>query len=90
MTDEYTEMWSGRDAETYARDLFLGKRRLDLDDDKISWILNHIDCSVSQIQGNESVESVVLYSYPVNGHDNEVVEKLGKAIGNLQAQDDMY
>jgi hypothetical protein len=51
------------------------------------WILNHIDCFLSQSRGNESVEEV--YFYPCNishGHDDyEVWDKVGQAIRNLQA-----
>ena len=89
MGDDITEMWRRRDFQRCSRDLFLGsKLRLDFDDDTISWVLkhsNHIDCFVSQSEGNESIEEVVLYPYSVNGHDYEVLDKVGQSIGNLQA-----
>jgi hypothetical protein len=58
---------------------------LHLDDNSIPWILNHIDFFVSQTRGSESVEEVHLYPYAFNGHVDEVWDKLGQAVGNLQA-----
>jgi hypothetical protein len=83
-TTETLQLQNRRDDEEYAREL-LCEQDLNLDKDTIPWILNHIDCFVSQSEGNESIEEVVLYPYSVNGHDYEVLEKVGKAIGNLQA-----
>jgi hypothetical protein len=56
-----------------------------LDDDTVPWILNHIDCFVSQSQGNESVENVRFFPYAVYGRDDGGWDKVGQAIGNLKA-----
>jgi hypothetical protein len=61
-----------------------------LDKDSISWILSHIDCFVSQSRGNESVERVSLYPYSVDGRNNAVWDKVGQAIGNLQALERLH
>jgi hypothetical protein len=47
----------------------------------MTWILNHIDCFVSQSRGNAVV---VFYPFAVDGQDDEVWDKVGEAIGNLQ------
>jgi hypothetical protein len=66
-------------------DVLLVEEELHLDEDSINWISNHIDCFVSQCQGNESVEEVHLCrNAPFNGHDGgDVCDKIGEAIGNL-------
>jgi hypothetical protein len=68
----------------------LSGQDLDLDDDTTSWISNHIDCFVNQSQGNESIEEVGVYPYSVDGHDYYVWDKVGQAIGNLQALEWLY
>jgi hypothetical protein len=73
------------DDEECAR--YLSGAHLDLVETSIPWILNHIDCFVSQCRGNESVENVILFPYPVIGQDYEAWGKLGGVIGNLQALD---
>jgi hypothetical protein len=70
---------------TYARDTLLGRGHLHLNSDSIPWILNHIDCFVSESQGNESVEVMFLNPCELDSLDDEVWEKVGRAIGNLQA-----
>jgi hypothetical protein len=60
-------------------------RFLILDENAINWILNHIDCFVSRSRGNESIKEVNLCPHMFNGHDDEVWDKFGHAIGNLQA-----
>jgi hypothetical protein len=49
------------------------------------WILNHIDCFVSQSRGNARVEEVIFYPFLVYNQEDDVWDKLGEAIGNLQA-----
>jgi hypothetical protein len=57
-----------------------------MDENSIPWILNHIDCFVSQSRGNESVTEVSLYPYySIDDQDDEAWDKVGQAIGNLQA-----
>jgi hypothetical protein len=63
----------------------LGQRSLHLNVATIPWILNHIDCFVSQSRGNESVEEVSLYPYSFDGQDEDRWDKVGQAVGNLQA-----
>jgi hypothetical protein len=55
-----------------------------LDDDTIPLILKHIDYFVSQSQGNQSVETLTLCPYSVDGHDDVFWDKVGQAVGNLQ------
>jgi hypothetical protein len=72
---------------------YLDDPRLVLNEVSLPWILNHIDRFVSESRGNKVVEDVVLYPYSVNGHNYEalighnyeVLNKVGQAIGNLQA-----
>jgi hypothetical protein len=73
--------------ERYARDGLLGGRYLDLDENSIHWISNHIDCFVSQSRGNKIVEVLVLYPNAFNRHDDDVWDNVGQAVGNLQALD---
>jgi hypothetical protein len=62
----------------------LGTYGLHLDDDHSrSWIWNHIDCFISQSRGNKIVQQVYLNA-SLNGHD-DVWDKVGQAVGNLQA-----
>jgi hypothetical protein len=79
------KLQSRRDDEKFARERFLGGMDLYLNKFKISWILNHIDCFVSQSRGNESVEVVYLWLYAFDGHDDDIWDNVGEAIGNLQA-----
>jgi hypothetical protein len=84
-SNETLQLQKRRDAEEYARDQLLGERRLCLDVTTIPWILNHIDCFVSQSRGNESIEELFLYPYAFDGQDDDLWEKVGQAVGNLQA-----
>jgi hypothetical protein len=61
-----------------------------LDEESFPWILNHIDCFVSQSRGNNSVDLVRLYPYEFSGHDDEVWDKVGQAVGNLQALEKLH
>jgi hypothetical protein len=60
-----------------------------LNEYSISWILNHIDCFVSQSRGNKSVTRVRLFPYASNGQNDEVWDKVGQAIGNLQSLENL-
>jgi hypothetical protein len=72
--------------EEYAREQLLGGKYLELNYYNIPWVLNHIDCFVSQSRGNESVQQVyVCLDVSSNGHDDDIWEKVAQAIGNLQA-----
>jgi hypothetical protein len=76
------------DEAYYARDLLLGRYYLHLNEDKMHWILNHIDCFVRQSRGNKNVLKLIFYPYSFDafdGQDDEVWHKLGQAFGNLQA-----
>jgi hypothetical protein len=46
---------------------------------------NHIDSLVSQSRGNESIRRVMLVPYTYNDQDYGVWDKVGRAVGNLQA-----
>jgi hypothetical protein len=50
----------------------------------IPWVLNNIDCFVRQSEGNKRVEKLTFYPCVVDGQGDEVWDKLGQAIGNLQ------
>jgi hypothetical protein len=78
------------DDEEYARDHFLDCKILNLDEESMYWILTHIDCFVSQSRGNKEIEDVYLHPYSIHGHPNEVWDKVGLAIGNLQALETLY
>jgi hypothetical protein len=82
---ETLQQFQNRRDEQYARDHFLVGQYLDLNEDSISWIINHIDCFVSQSRGNESIEEVYLYPNAFYGQDDDLWDKVGIAIGNLQA-----
>jgi hypothetical protein len=74
--------------DVYARDRFFGRTTyLELDDNSLPWILDHIDCFNRQARLNESIKVVLLYGYSGDDQDDEVWDKFGQAIGNLQALD---
>jgi hypothetical protein len=79
------ELRNRRDDEEFARDRLIGGQILNLDEDSFRWILTHIDCFVSQSRGNESVQEVNLFPCTFDVHADEVLDKVGQAIGNLQA-----
>jgi hypothetical protein len=97
---EASELRNRRIAEAIAIDRLLSGHDLYLDDNSISWILNHIDCFVSQCQGNESIEHVFLNSnghaffswnaYSFGGQNDNVWDKLGRAIGSLQGLNGLF
>jgi hypothetical protein len=75
-----------RTNEKYARERFLDKQSLKLNKNSMHWILNNIDCFISQSQDNTSVYEVYLYPHAsFGGHDDDVGDKVGQAVGNLQA-----
>jgi hypothetical protein len=86
-TTETLELQCRRKNEIYAREEILGDANnyLSLHESSIPWILSHIDCFVSQSRDNRSVKHVSLYPYSVGEQDVEVWEKVGQAVGNLQA-----
>jgi hypothetical protein len=70
--------------EAYARSLLQWNSLL-LDENSIPWILDHIDCFVSQSRGSESrVRQVFLFPHAFHGHDDDIWDKVGQGIGNLQ------
>ncbi len=71
--------------DEYARTHFISGRYLFLDDQSMDWILDHIDCFDRQARLNESVKTVRLHRYSGDGQDDEVWDKVGQAIGHLQA-----
>jgi hypothetical protein len=55
------------------------------------WILNHVDCFVSQSRGNSSIERLLLNPYSFNvGQEERVWEKVGEGIGNFQGLTNIY
>jgi hypothetical protein len=84
-TTETLELESRRH-ELSALGLLLGEQDLYLDDDAVSLILNHIDYFISLCRVNKSVEHVFLCrNASVGDQDEDVWDKVGEAIGNLQA-----
>jgi hypothetical protein len=63
---------------------------LHLNEESFPWILNHIDDFVSQSRGNEITHDLYLYPCTFNGHDDEFWDKVGQAVGNLQALKKLY
>jgi hypothetical protein len=83
---ETFHLQSRRGDEKYARNRLLGGDDLILDKDTIPWILNHIDCFVSQSRGNKNIIGLNLFPYSLDGHDDDGGwDKFGQAIGNLQS-----
>jgi hypothetical protein len=76
--------------EEYAREKLLGEDYLHLDEDSLPWIANHIDCFVSQCLCNESVRKVTLFPHAFNGHGDDVWDRAGQAVGNLQSLKRLY
>jgi hypothetical protein len=71
------------DDEKYVRVHIFSNGWLAMDLDTMHWILNHIDCFVSQSRGNKSVRRVDFYPYVFDGQGDEVWDKVAHAIGNL-------
>jgi hypothetical protein len=63
-----------------SREPLLDGRGLLLSEDYIPWILNHVDCFVSQSRGNQSIKKVDVFPHDFNGHDDEVWDKVGQAL----------
>jgi hypothetical protein len=75
-----------RENEEYTRcDILFHATTLCFEKVSIPFILNHIDCFVSETRGNESVAILALNMYSVCGNDDEVWDKVGQAVGNLQS-----
>jgi hypothetical protein len=89
-TGETSEMLQQlRSSTNYIFAAMFGSEILYLDEESIPWILNNIDCFVGYSEGNQSVSEVRFYPYSVNGQDDEVWDKVGQALGNLQALEDL-
>jgi hypothetical protein len=80
------QLWS---PTNYTRADIFGSKILYLDEHSIPWILNHIDCFVGYSEGNQSIQEVRFYPYSVDRQDDEVWDKVGQALGNLQALEDL-
>jgi hypothetical protein len=70
--------------EEYSRDDVFGSKYLNLDEHSLPWTLKHSDCFVGYSRGNQSVEEFHFYPNSVEGQGEEVLDKVGQAIGNLQ------
>jgi hypothetical protein len=89
MEDHSTEAFELQEIgfpEEYSFHQLLVDQELYLDEDTLPSISNHIDCFVSQSRGKDSVQDLFM-DPPFNGHDDDVWEKVGQAVGNLQALD---
>jgi hypothetical protein len=69
----------------YARNEIFGDHDITLDEESMPWILNHMKCFVRQSRRDKRVKEVYFYPYSVGNQDDEVWDKVGEAIGNLQA-----
>jgi hypothetical protein len=72
------------DSETIKR-LFCENTVINLADFPHNWMLKHIDCFVSQSRGNECIEGLDFNLSLNDGENDEFWDKVGQAIGNLQA-----
>jgi hypothetical protein len=95
MTDDITEKLELRRRQyasiAHARcSRLLRGQELKLDDDTIPLILNLIDSFVSQSQGNKRVKILTLCPYSVDGSDDVFWDKVGQAVGNLQALEALH
>jgi hypothetical protein len=71
--------------DMYTRTQILYGRDLKLDDNSLHWILNHVDSFDRHVRLNETIREVDFCGYSGDGRDDEVWNKIGQAIGNLQA-----
>jgi hypothetical protein len=71
--------------QEFVRYQFLDASCLNFDEDSHSWISKHIDCFVRQSRGNSNVKEVNLCLYTFKGHDDGFWDKVGQAVGNLEA-----
>ena len=69
---------------------FLDRPILHLNDHSVPWILKNIDGFNRQAQLDESIIEVHFNVYSVNKQGDEVWDKLGQAIGKLQALKTFY
>jgi hypothetical protein len=74
---------SNESEDSYIRHRLLGGPSLKLDDDSITWILNHVDCFDRQARLDKSVKAVHFRWCTDYDEDDEVWDKLGQAIGQL-------
>jgi hypothetical protein len=88
--EKVLEAQNRRKNEAYARDQLLGRPGLNLDYLSLSWIVKHIDCFVSQSRGNETLRKLWLFPREFSRHEDTVWDKVGTAIGNLQALDTLH
>jgi hypothetical protein len=81
------QIQSRQDSEAaYVRDYILGGQGLCFDEDSIPLILNHIDSFISQSRDDVYVQKVFWWSpASFTDQDDDVWDKVGQAIGNLQA-----
>jgi hypothetical protein len=59
-------------------------------EESIPWILKHIDCFVSQSRGNKRIKYLLLNPHAYIGYDDEVWDKVGQAVGNLQGLEKLH
>jgi hypothetical protein len=88
-TETLQQLQQRQNDEAYARDQILGGRYghkyLTFSEYTIPWILNHIDCFVSQCRSNINVEVLVLNPHNFDLPDDGFWDKFGQGVGNLQA-----
>jgi hypothetical protein len=76
--------------DEYARTDFISGRYLFLGDQSMDWILDHSDCFGRQARHGESVQEVRFFGYSGREQDDEVGNKVGRAIANLQALETIW
>jgi hypothetical protein len=89
-TEALQQIMNRLDDEQYARDHFLGTDTFNLDEESFPWFFNHIDFFVSESRGNRRVENLYLNPYVLCGQDDEVWDKVGQTVGNLQALETLH
>jgi hypothetical protein len=89
-TATFRQIHSRQDYEADARDEVLRGHHLDLHEDSIPRILHHIDCFARQCRGNEFITEVSLHPYAYYGQGDDVWEKVGQAVGNLQSLKSLF
>jgi hypothetical protein len=77
---ETIKLQSRRHDDKLARDRLLGGQYIYLDEVSMRWIVNHIDWFISQRRDNKSIQKVKLYSYSLDGHDDNVWDEIGHAV----------
>jgi hypothetical protein len=90
-SSETFELQNRRNNELYARRELECTRSFHLTEDSIPGIFYHIDCFVSQSRGNANVRNLNLRpDASFNGQGDDVWDKVGQIVGNLQSLETLH